>query len=139
MNTAPITIERLTAPNEVACPFCSDLDRRVETALGTMLAIRDQYPVTVGHTLVIPRRHVSDFFDLSVRERRDADQLVDRVRRVLIAEDPTIDGFNIGINCGAAAGQTVPHAHIHLIPRRRGDVRDPRGGVRGVIADRMKY
>jgi ATP adenylyltransferase len=121
------------------CPFCRGFDDRVIAANSAAVAISDAYPVTAGHTLVIPWRHVADIFELSEDEARAAYRLVRTARELLQAGDPTIAGFNIGVNCGAAAGQTVAHAHVHLIPRRYGDAPDPRGGVRGVIAERMKY
>jgi ATP adenylyltransferase len=122
------------------CPFCapSVAERELE---GTDLAfaIRDQYPVTDGHTLVIPRRHVSDGLSMTKPERREAYDLVKVLSGQLRSDDPTIEGFNIGENAGAAAGQTVMHAHIHLIPRRRGDVKDPTGGLRGVVPGKARY
>lgn len=136
---APRLLTRPIPVAEQCCPFCGDLGDRIEAVVGSTFAIRDGYPVTPGHFLILPKRHVADYFDLTDRERRDTDRLLRRVRDLLLAEDPTIEGFNIGVNCGIAAGQTVSHAHIHLIPRRSGDVPDPRGGVRGVIADRMRY
>jgi ATP adenylyltransferase len=95
--------------------------------------------VTRLHALVIPRRHATTYFDLYEPERRAIGILVDRVRSEILERDRTVAGFNIGMNNGEAAGQTVPHAHLHLIPRRHGDVENPRGGVRGVIPDKMSY
>ena len=120
-----------------ACPFCppsSPLLFRQELAL----AFADGYPVNPGHTLVIPVRHIADYFELSDAEKAACWALVDRVRAHLQARYQP-DGFNIGINCGAAAGQTVAHAHIHVIPRYAGDVAVPRGGVRGVIPGKKEY
>jgi diadenosine tetraphosphate (Ap4A) HIT family hydrolase len=122
------------------CPFCGETGiGRAITTLRTVYAISDQYPVTEGHSLIIPFRHTPDFFAMNSDERSDAFELVERLREKLLSDDPSIVGFNLGMNCGQAAGQTVMHAHIHLIPRRGGDVIDPRGGVRGVIPERMKY
>ena len=91
-----------------------------------------------GHTLVIPKRHISSYFECTDTERLELWSLVEQVKTLLESEfEP--DGFNIGINIGAAAGQTVPHMHIHVIPRYSGDMDDPRGGVRGVIPDKQKY
>ena len=104
----------------------------------TTFAIRDRYPVNAGHTLVIPRRPVASWFDMDSRERTDALALIDQVCADLRASHQP-DGFNIGINDGAAAGQTVFHAHVHVIPRYAGDMPDPRGGVRHVIPDRSNY
>jgi len=104
----------------------------------TAIAIRDAFPLSEGHTLVIPRRHVLSLFELSPDEQVDAWRLVAQVRAEL-AKQFSPDAFNIGLNDGAAAGQTVPHAHIHVIPRYRGDVPDPRGGVRWVIPQKAAY
>jgi len=103
------------------------------------VAFQDLYPVTPLHTLVIPRRHAATFFDLYEPERRAMNLLLDEVRTQIEGADPSVTGFNIGMNCGGDAGQTVSHAHIHLIPRRHGDVEEPRGGVRGVIPGRANY
>jgi ATP adenylyltransferase len=122
------------------CPFCDE--GRVAQAVavrGGVYAIRDLYPVTEGHLLMIPRRHTTDFFSMTVGEREDAFALIDDLVRRVKEEDPAVTGFNIGMNCGESAGQTVMHAHIHLIPRRRGDTPNPRGGVRGVIPMKMTY
>jgi len=115
------------------CPFCEIDYRRVIDDRTRALTVLDGYPVTDGHTLVIVRRHVGSFFDLSDDERKDCLQLIDSARRRLASADETISAWNIGINDGPVAGQTVPHAHIHLIPRRSGDVENPAGGVRHVI------
>jgi len=125
---------------EPKCPFC-DLAGHSGLVVerGTVFAVEDRYPVSPGHTLVIPRRHTPDYFAMTAEERRDAEELLLLLRERLLAADQTIEGFNVGMNCGEAAGQTVPHAHIHLIPRRRGDTPQPRGGVRGVIPAKMSY
>lgn len=96
-------------------------------------AIFDKYPVTEGHMLIVSQRVISDYFELSPVEREAMWQMVDYCKRDLKMTYKSISGFNIGVNVGTDAGQTVPHVHIHLIPRRPGDMRDPRGGVRGVI------
>ncbi len=111
---------------------------RVIDENATAMTIRDGYPVSPGHTLLIPKRHTGSFFDLSTQERDDLLALLDRAKRVLDAELQP-QGYNIGINDGAAAGQTVPHLHVHLIPRFEGDLSDPRGGVRWVIPAKAKY
>ncbi len=122
------------------CVFCQlrQQDRFV-AEYGQMFAVLDKFPVTKGHHLVISKRHVLDWFSLSFEERRDADSLLSELKRQILQDDPTVTGFNIGTNCGASAGQTVMHAHFHLIPRREGDVPDPRGGVRGCIPGKMDY
>jgi diadenosine tetraphosphate (Ap4A) HIT family hydrolase len=107
--------------------------------LQTVAAIADSFPVAEGHALVVPKRHVESFFELTTDEVGDAWNLLNLLRDRMMSEDPDIRGFNVGVNVGAAAGQTIPHAHIHLIPRRHGDASDPRGGVRGVIPHRKAY
>lgn len=120
------------------CPFC-DVERdriRLETETG--LAIRDLFPVADGHTLVIPRRHVSSIYDLPEDEQTALWELTRATRDYLI-EEHRPDGFTIGLNEGLAAGQSVPHAHIHVIPRHLGDVPDPTGGLRAIFPHRARY
>ena len=121
------------------CPFCTlPTDRAVIAESATVYAIFDKFPVSKGHALVIPTRHVSNYFDLTLQEQTDCLILLNEVKAILQKQfNP--DGFNVGINIHATAGQTVPHAHIHLIPRYQGDVPEPRGGVRGVIPGRQAY
>jgi diadenosine tetraphosphate (Ap4A) HIT family hydrolase len=102
-------------------------------------AIRDGFPVSPGHTLVVPRRLVAGWFDATVQERHALFNLVDEVKRQLEAGPSPPQGYNIGINVGEAAGQTVAHLHVHVIPRYRGDVPDPRGGIRHVIPGKGNY
>jgi diadenosine tetraphosphate (Ap4A) HIT family hydrolase len=102
-------------------------------------AIRDGNPVTPLHSLIIPRRHVESFFDLHGAERNAIFALLDEMKSEIQRKDATVEGFNIGVNNGEVAGQSVPHVHVHLIPRRRGDVENPRGGVRGVIPPKANY
>ena len=125
---------------EDTCPFCSrqkigSISLENELCFG----IKDGYPVTDLHMLVIPKRHVSDFFELYEPEKNACVRLLDEAKRRAKAQDPTIAGFNVGINVGEAAGQTVHHCHVHLIPRRTGDVEQPRGGVRNVIPGKGAY
>ena len=122
-----------------ACVFCTLAASKVIRENSLALAFRDRYPVTEGHTLVIPRRHVADIFDLTYQEIAAVLDLVREERLQLQESDRSIDGFNVGVNAGAAAGQTVFHCHVHLVPRRRGDVPDPRGGVRHVIPGKGNY
>jgi len=127
-------------PQEVNCPFCPALAQdRYEVQLHLVAALRDAYPVAEGHYLIVPLRHTTDFFGMTEAERGEADELLVHLASQLRHGDPSIDGFNVGMNCGPVAGQTVGHAHIHLIPRRRGDTPRPRGGVRGVIPEKMDY
>ncbi len=122
------------------CPFCARVRlRELVAEEGTVCAIKDAFPVTRGHTLVIPRRHVKDYFDMTDQEKKDAEVLLVCLRERILGSDPSVMGFNIGVNSGEAAGQTVMHAHIHLIPRRMGDVPDPRGGIRAVVPGRSDY
>ena len=120
------------------CPFCNLSQERIVAVSEHMRAIRDAFPVSPGHTLLLPRRHVGSLFDLTVVEWVELGQLLARVRTALQAEFRP-DGFNVGVNEGAAAGQTVPHLHVHLIPRYRGDRPDPRGGVRWIFPDKARY
>jgi diadenosine tetraphosphate (Ap4A) HIT family hydrolase len=124
----------------------TNLEKRADTLSSTTAAVmiqkrsrRDNYPVTQLHTLVISKRHATTFFDLFEPERRAINQLLDGLRVEITKKDPLVTGFNIGMNSGDAAGQTIGHAHVHLIPRRQGDVQDPRGGVRGVIPGKAAY
>jgi ATP adenylyltransferase len=121
------------------CIFCSEVAKRAIHENELALAFEDKYPVTEGHTLIIPKRHVSDYFDLHQPEINAIHQLLDARKAQLQQSDPTIRGFNIGVNAGKDAGQTIFHCHVHLIPRRPGDMEDPTGGVRGVIPKRQKY
>jgi diadenosine tetraphosphate (Ap4A) HIT family hydrolase len=127
-----------------SCPFCTLPRERILHENAHAIAIRDAYPVSPGHTLIIPRRHVQSFFDTTAEEKQDLLELLALARGQIFSSDPSFTSspqpsFNIGINDGAAAGQTVPHLHIHLIPRYEGDVEDPRGGVRWVIPEKAKY
>ena len=126
----------------MTCLFCdvqtNDPNRIVaENEFGYV--IRDGFPVTPLHTLIIPKRHVLDYFGLHSSEVVGLNHLLLSQKDALLIEDPTIDGFNIGMNCGETAGQTIFHCHVHLIPRRRGDVENPRGGVRHIIAGKGFY
>ncbi|MCG8637974.1 MAG: HIT family protein [Desulfobacterales bacterium] len=121
------------------CPFCNMPGRSITASQGSVFAIEDATPVSRHHMLIIPFRHCETYFELTEEELCDARKLVDRLRREILEKDPGVSGFNIGVNCGKVAGQTVFHTHIHLIPRRENDTPDPRGGVRGVIPDKMGY
>lgn len=123
---------------EKACPFCTLTDESVVLNSEQAFAIGDGYPVSPGHTLVIPRQHVATLFELPRHDQLALWDLVERVRAHL-KEQHHPDGFNIGLNDGLAAGQTVPHVHIHVIPRYDGDAPDPRGGVRWVLPEKAAY
>ena len=118
------------------CIFCKMKDYILENELA--YAIYDKYPVGKGHMLFIPKRHVKDFFDITKEEREAIFDLRDEGKK-LLDEKYSPDSYNVGINCGEHAGQTIMHVHVHLIPRYIGDMKDPTGGVRGVIPEKMKY
>ncbi len=118
------------------CPFCNPTNSVLENDLA--YARFDLYPVNKGHLLIIPKRHFPDFFEATAEERDALLELVDRGKDLLDGLHMP-DAYNIGINAGVAAGQTVMHLHVHLIPRYIGDMDDPRGGVRGVIPDKQSY
>lgn len=120
------------------CPFCSISQSEVIEEAPLVISKRDLYPVSNGHSLIIPKRHLATFFEASLEERNELIDVLERTKQAL-QEEFNPDGFNIGINEGADAGQTVMHLHIHLIPRYKGDMQDPRGGVRGVIPEKQKY
>ena len=117
-----------------SCPFCS-LGNRIVAENERAVAIRDREPASPGHTLIVPKRHCGSFFELTAEEVTDCYDLLRRERERLTREHGP-DGWNVGINDGAAAGQSMTHANVHLIPRYRGDHPDPRGGVRHVIPTR---
>lgn len=121
------------------CLFCQLPAGRIVASTPHLLAFRDGFPVSAGHTLVVPRRHVASFRDLTPEEWGEVHPLIQSLAADLKAGDPSITGFNLGINDGADAGQSVFHCHIHLIPRRQGDHPAPRGGVRAVIPGRQSY
>lgn len=123
---------------EDSCPFCDIPLERVINASVCAVAIRDGFPVSRGHTLIIPKRHVYSFFELSPGEINSCMSLLVSEQNRMAAEFGTID-FNVGINIGETAGQTVAHAHIHIIPRYKGDHPNPRGGVRAVIPGKADY
>lgn len=122
-----------------SCIFCAPDTSRVFLSNDLGFAFWDAFPVTGMHALVIPRRHVRDFFSLSADELLSCNELLRQAREWICARDSLVDGFNIGANAGEVAGQTIFHCHIHLIPRRPGDVPDPRGGVRHVIPGKGSY
>ena len=122
------------------CIFCKKINCKILKQLKYFFVIRDTaYPVTEHHTLIITNRHISDFFELSDEENIELNQILKDQKKELKDLDNNISGFNVGINIGKDAGQSIMHCHIHLIPRRKGDIEDPRGGVRGVIPERQKY
>ncbi len=120
------------------CPFCTLPAARIVEENEHALLILDGYPISPGHSLIIPKRHFGSFFSATGKERTALFGLLERAK-VLVEMSHKPDGYNIGINDGAAAGQTVSHLHIHLIPRHKGDQADPRGGVRWVIPAKADY
>lgn len=120
------------------CVFCSLTADRILLENELAIAILDGFPLSNGHTLIIPRRHVASFFDVTTEERTALFSLLEQAKNRLV-EDENPAGFNVGINDGSAAGQTVPHLHIHLIPRYKGDCDDPRGGVRWIFPNKAAY
>ena len=121
------------------CIFCNKSKLNIIFEDETFYVIRDAYPVTKDHTLIILNEHDKTYFDLKDKDIVQLNNIIKSQKKSLMDEDNSITGFNIGINQGESAGQTVMHLHIHLIPRRNGDVTDPRGGVRGVIPSKQKY
>ena len=105
----------------------------------TVLRHPDRYPIVKDHILLVSLRHVESFFNLDTKERIACLKLVDKIRHKILEKDKTVSGFNIGINDGKDAGQTIFHCHIHMIPRRKGDVKNPRGGVRNIIPGKSNY
>ena len=122
------------------CIFCNKTNCKVISSTKYFFIIRyTAYPVTKHHTLIITNRHVDNYFDLNKEEINELDDILKNQKRELKQLDKEISAFNVGVNIGRDAGQSIMHCHIHLIPRRKGDVEDPRGGVRGVIPEKQKY
>jgi diadenosine tetraphosphate (Ap4A) HIT family hydrolase len=120
------------------CPFCTLPDERIIDSNEFGMTIRDGFPISPGHTLVIPKRHIGSWFEITSDEQLALLDLLAKAKTVL-QDEFNPDGYNIGINDGPAAGQTVPHLHMHLIPRYKDDRGDPRGGVRWIIPEKAKY
>jgi len=120
------------------CPFCNPFDDDIIVKNDLCYARWDRYPVSRGHLLVIPFRHADDYFSLTAEEKRGLLALVDECKEV-IEENFHPAGYNIGVNVGRAAGQSVMHCHCHVIPRYAGDVKEPKGGIRGVVPGKRGY
>ena len=130
----------LSVNTDPTCQFCyENVKDRIVTRIDSAFVLKDGFPVTKGHVLIIPKRHTTDYFALSKTEKEGIDDLIKVLRQQIVVKDPSVTGFNIGINNGESAGQTVFHAHVHLIPRRDGDTANPRGVVRGVIPGKRAY
>jgi diadenosine tetraphosphate (Ap4A) HIT family hydrolase len=121
------------------CLFCVIKSDQLVDENELCYAWKDSYPVTERHTLIIPKRHVESYFDLYQPEINAIHQMLDVMKNNIEPQDETVSGFNIGVNAGKDAGQSIFHVHVHLIPRRKGDVENPRGGVRGVIPCKKNY
>ena len=121
------------------CIFCNMESSRKIDEDDLFYVIRDGFPVTSLHTLIIPNRHVETYFELTEAEVLSLNTMIIKHKKLIEQEDSSVTGFNIGMNCGEDAGQTVFHCHVHLIPRRKGDMEEPKGGVRGVIPDKRTY
>ncbi|MHA2298613.1 MAG: HIT family protein [Candidatus Hodarchaeales archaeon] len=127
----------MPSPEPENCPFCQ-LREDIICENNLAFAFYDGFPVSPGHLLIVLRRHVVDYFDSSWKEKTAIFQLLDECKKIL-DERRNPDGYNIGINCGVSAGQSVMHLHVHMIPRYAGDVTNPKGGVRGVIPSKQRY
>ncbi len=121
------------------CLFCNIKKSGCAYENELAYASYDSYPVTEHHCLIIPKRHIKDYFDLSNEELLACNDLVQIVKKEIIKKDPSVKGFNLGTNIGKVSGQSILHCHLHLIPRRKGDVDNPQGGVRSVIPNKQHY
>ncbi|MEQ1663267.1 MAG: HIT family protein [Thiobacillus sp.] len=128
----------MNSPASKPCPFCVLDPKRILAEDDLAVVYKDGFPVSPGHTVIIPRRHVATLFDASDIEQTALLKALAHAKTILDQLHQP-DGYNIGINQGQAGGQSVPHVHIHLIPRYRGDKEDPRGGVRWILPDKAKY
>jgi diadenosine tetraphosphate (Ap4A) HIT family hydrolase len=132
------TVPETTTPDK-ACIFCNPDPSKIILDWGDCYAMFDEYPVTELHTLIIPKQHKGYYFDFDLVEISKCDVLLRAMHNTILRQDKTVKGFNVGINCGVVAGQTVMHCHIHLIPRREFDVDNPTGGIRNIIPGKGCY
>ena len=121
------------------CLFCSPNESGLVLENKLAYVSYDSYPITQDHCLIIPKRHIKDYFELTNKEIIACNQLVKKIKKKIMSRDDRVKGFNIGTNAGVTAGQSIMHCHIHLIPRRKGDVKNPQGGVRSVIPFKQHY
>ena len=128
----------MTDPNN-PCIFCSVKKHEIIYENEYAFVSYDSYPVSKFHSLIIPKRHIKNFFDLNEKELNAYNELIKKTKLKIENDDNLVQGFNLGTNAGSVAGQTIMHCHIHLIPRRKGDVKNPQGGVRGVIPLKQHY
>ena len=128
----------MTDPNN-PCIFCDLKKQEIIYENDYAFVSYDSYPVSKFHSLIIPKRHIKNFFDLNDKELYACNELIKKIKAKIENDDNLVEGFNLGTNAGSVAGQTIMHCHIHLIPRRKGDVKNPQGGVRGVIPLKQHY
>mgnify|MGYP001237326394 CR=1 FL=1 len=121
------------------CLFCNSSKSGIALENELAYASYDTYPVSEYHCLIIPKRHVKDYFDLSNEELIACNDLIKKIKKEVSEKDKNIEAFNIGTNAGKISGQSIMHCHIHLIPRRKGDVENPQGGIRSVIPKKQHY
>ena len=121
------------------CIFCSIQQNELIFENSLAYASKDSYPVTKFHSLVVPKRCIKNYFELNDKEILACDNLIKKLQQKITSEDSTVKGFNVGTNSGKVAGQSIFHCHIHVIPRREGDVENPQGGVRSVIPSKQHY
>ena len=121
------------------CLFCNAKESGIAAENNLAYASYDSYPVSDFHCLIIPKRHVKDYFEMSDEELLACNDLIIKIKNEILAKDKTVKAFNVGTNAGKMSGQSIMHCHIHLIPRREGDVENPQGGVRSVIPKKQHY
>lgn len=120
------------------CLFCELREERIISECSLTITFLDTYPASPGHTLIVPKRHVATYFETTEAEQIAISKAI-LVAKIILDEEFSPDGYNIGVNNGEAAGQSIKHLHVHLIPRYSGDVENPKGGVRWVIANKANY
>ena len=128
----------MSDPNN-PCIFCKTKQNELIFENDLAYASSDSYPVSQFHSLVVPKRCIENYFELSEKEILACNDLIKKLKKKIVKEDKSVEGFNIGTNAGKVAGQSIFHCHIHVIPRRKGDVDNPQGGVRGVIPSKQHY
>ena len=121
------------------CIFCKIRKEEIQFENHLAYSSKDSYPVSKFHSLIVPKRHVETYFDLNEEEIQACNDLILKTKEKILKQDASVKGFNIGTNAGKSAGQSIMHCHIHLIPRREGDVENPQGGVRSVIPNKQHY
>ena len=121
------------------CIFCKIIKEELQFENSLAYSSIDSYPVSEFHSLIVPKRHVETYFELTYEEIQACNELILKTKEKILKKDSSVKGFNIGTNAGKVAGQSIMHCHIHLIPRRKGDVEDPQGGVRSVIPKKQHY